>query len=69
MYELKRWPQWQTYGDAFYELIKEGATLIADRENLGINRMLDKPIPHDAVLYVICDEPTFQRLQKKGAGA
>jgi voltage-gated potassium channel len=75
MYEIKRQSQWKTYGDAFHDLIRQGATLIADRDNLGINRMLEQAIPADAVLYVICDEATYAKLlhaavgvSKKGAG-
>ena len=74
MYEISKQTHWQTYGDAFHDLIKQGATLIADRENLGINRMLDQSIPADATLYVICDEATYMKLKassnvaKKGAG-
>jgi voltage-gated potassium channel len=65
MYEIAKRVHWQTYGDAFSELLAEGATLIADRDNLGINRMLQTAIPADAVLYIICDEPTFLQIKAK----
>ncbi len=55
---------WNTYKDAFDDLLKEGATLVADREKLNINRMLDETIPNDAELYVICDKPTYQKIKR-----
>ncbi len=63
MFEITRKPHWRTYGDAFFELLNQGATLIADRNNLGINRMLDQIIPAEAVLYVICDISTYKKIQ------
>nr|WP_323125825.1 NAD-binding protein [Gracilibacillus oryzae] len=54
--------EWTTYGDAFNDLLQHGATLVADKNKLNINRMLDKKIPDDAELYVICDKETHQKL-------
>jgi voltage-gated potassium channel len=65
LYEIKKRQEWKSYRDAFNALLQEGATLIADHQNLGINRMLDKEIPADAKLYVICDQFTYQRITKK----
>ncbi|MGN8645850.1 ion channel [Gracilibacillus sp. HCP3S3_G5_1] len=53
---------WKTYKDAFDELLNQGATLVADRDKLNINRKLDQSIPGDAELYVICDKSTYQNL-------
>lgn len=64
LYYVEKMPEWKTYGDAFYALLKEGATLIADRDNLGINRVLDQPIPEEAELYAICDKKTHEKLKK-----
>ncbi|QDP40917.1 potassium channel family protein [Radiobacillus deserti] len=55
-------PEWKTYKDAFNALLDSGATLVADRDDLSINRSLDKEIPADAKLFVICDENTYQTL-------
>ncbi|WP_044158683.1 TrkA family potassium uptake protein [Virgibacillus sp. MSP4-1] len=65
LYQIPKKPEWYTYGDAFQELLKEGATLIADGNNLGINRMLKSPIRDHAKLYVVCDKTTYDRLISK----
>ncbi|WP_158736937.1 ion channel [Alteribacillus sp. YIM 98480] len=62
LYEIKRRPHWNTYRDAFDELLQEGATLVSNGEKLNINRQLDREIPDDARLFVICDEETYQRI-------
>ncbi|KGX89170.1 potassium channel family protein [Pontibacillus litoralis] len=54
--------EWKTYRDAFDSLLQQGATLIADRQNLSINRMLDDPLPSEAELYVICDKKTYRHI-------
>lgn len=64
LYQIKKRPHWNSYRDAFEELLKEGATLISDKENLDINRRLDEPIPDHALLYVICDDETYQTVLK-----
>lgn len=62
LFEVPKNDTWQTYGDAFHELLSNGATLIADRDHMDINRKLDENIPSDAILYVICDDDTHRRL-------
>lgn len=62
LFEVPKNDKWQTYGDAFHELLSNGATLIADRDHMDINRKLDETIPSDAILYVICDDDTHRRL-------
>jgi len=62
LFEVKKNPDWKTYGDAFHGLLAEGATLIADRQQMDINRRLNEDIPADAVLYVICDQHTHLKL-------
>ncbi|MDQ6420032.1 ion channel [Paenibacillus sp. LHD-117] len=62
IYEVPRHPSWKTYGDAFKALLEQGATLIADRSDMGINRKLSSPIPGDARLFMICDKATYERL-------
>ena len=62
VYEVAVDRSWRTYGDAFQALLAQGATLIADREDLGINRKLDTPIPDRAKLYVVADAETHRRI-------
>ncbi|MFD2045424.1 potassium channel family protein [Ornithinibacillus salinisoli] len=56
--------KWETYKDAFEELLAQGATLIADRDHLDINRRLNDKIPANAELYIICDKETYQKIDK-----
>jgi len=63
LYEIKRRPHWITYHDAFEELLREGATLVSEGENLNINRRLDEKIAEDARLFVICDKQTYEKLK------
>ncbi|MUT64598.1 potassium channel family protein [Paenibacillus sp. NEAU-GSW1] len=64
IYEAKRNAAWRTYGDAFRGLLEQGATLLSDRGDLGINRKLNDPIPADAKLYIICDEHTAKKIKE-----
>lgn len=66
IYEIPVSSVWKTYGDAFHDLLRQGATLIADRSDLGINRKLGQPIPGDARLYIVSDEATYRRIVDKG---
>ncbi len=63
LYQLSKHPSWVTYNDAFQDLLKQGATLIADRDFLDINRRLSEPIPEEAQLYIICNKETYERLR------
>ncbi|MCJ8011944.1 ion channel [Paenibacillus sp. KQZ6P-2] len=65
IYEVPRSQEWRTYGDAFQDLLRQGATLLADRSDMSINRRLNDPIPADARLYVVSDEATYQRITGK----
>ncbi|WP_100010196.1 potassium channel family protein [Lentibacillus sediminis] len=62
LFKVPKKEGWITYRDAFTELLDNGATLIADGEQLDINRRLDEKIPGDAVLYIICDEETYGKI-------
>lgn len=62
VYEVAVDRSWKTYGEAFQALLAQGATLIADREDLGINRKLNTPIPAEARLYVVADAETQRRI-------
>lgn len=65
LYRITKRKHWKTYGEAFDELLQEGATLVADRNHLNINRRLNETIPDVAELYVICDSGTYKKLMKK----
>lgn len=62
LYKISKKEKWVTYQDAFKDLLEQGATLIADREQLDINRRLDETIPDDAELYVICNRETYHKI-------
>ncbi|UOQ47097.1 ion channel [Gracilibacillus caseinilyticus] len=62
LFQVPNSSEWKTYRDAFEALLKQGATLVSDRHQLNINRMLDQPLPDDAELYVICDQDTFEEI-------
>lgn len=64
LYEIRKRPHWNTYRDAYNQLLEEGATLLADGENLSINQKLDDPIPEDAKLLVICEKQVYQKIAK-----
>ncbi|MFB1051851.1 TrkA family potassium uptake protein [Paraliobacillus sp. JSM ZJ581] len=55
--------KWRTYRDAFEELLDHGATLVADGDDLSINRKLTNPLPEQAQLYVICDKHTIEKIK------
>ncbi|SFB03733.1 voltage-gated potassium channel [Cohnella sp. OV330] len=65
IYEVPVRSEWLTYGDAFNDLLERGATLIADRNDLGINRKLREPIPAGAKLYIVADEATYRAIAGK----
>ncbi|WP_195574180.1 potassium channel protein [Paenibacillus sp. 1001270B_150601_E10] len=68
IYQVPTDPQWVTYEDAFNELLRQGATLISDRSDMGINRRLKDKIPAEAKLFVICDTQVYvENLQGKAA--
>ncbi|WP_423802282.1 ion channel [Neobacillus sp. SAB-20_R2A] len=62
MYEISKKKEWKTYRDAFFDLLNQGATLVADRGDMHINQKLDQMIPEDAQLFVICDKETISQL-------
>ncbi|MCR8644321.1 ion channel [Paenibacillus sp. N1-5-1-14] len=62
LYEIPSNPNWNTFHDAFTDLLNQGATLISDGTNLNINRRLTEQIPADARLFVICDRETYENL-------
>lgn len=65
LFKLTPKKEWITYNDAFQALLNEGATLIADRDHLDINRRLQEKIPPEAIFYIICNKETYNHLVKK----
>ncbi|WP_342591589.1 potassium channel protein [Paenibacillus shirakamiensis] len=65
IYQIPVQPSWTTYGDAFKDLLKQGATLLADRNDLSINRKLNQQIPSGAKLYIVSDADTYQQILEK----
>lgn len=63
IYEIPVNAAWKTYGEAFQDLLLQGATLLSDRNDLSINRKLDQPIPKEARLYIVSDEETYRRIK------
>jgi voltage-gated potassium channel len=63
IWEIQPAPSWRTYGEAFEELKKQGANLIADGTDLGIVRRLAEPFPDNSRLFIICDEETYRNLK------
>jgi voltage-gated potassium channel len=62
LFEVRKKDEWQTYKDAFEGLLKEGATLISDGSDLGINKKLNEPIREGARLYIICSKEVYESL-------
>ncbi|GGF93360.1 hypothetical protein GCM10010912_42900 [Paenibacillus albidus] len=63
IYEIPTNVAWKTYGEAFQGLLAQGATLLSDRSDLGINRKLQERIPPEARLYIVADEETYRRIK------
>ncbi|RZT21988.1 MULTISPECIES: potassium channel family protein [Fictibacillus] len=62
LFEVRKRGEWKTYKDAFEGLLMEGATLISDGSDLGINKKLNEPIREDARLYIICSKEVYESL-------
>lgn len=62
LYSISKKDVWQTYEDARAELAVQGAMLISNGNDLSIIKQLSAPIPHDAKLFIICDESAYERI-------
>lgn len=62
LFEVKPRPEWKTYRDAFQALLKQGATLIADGDDLTINTRLDDSLSSDSRLFVICTKNAYEQV-------
>lgn len=65
LFQLRPIKEWVTYKDAFESLLIDGATLIADKNQLNINRKLGEKLTADSLLYIICDNETYRKIQTK----
>ncbi|WP_430790816.1 potassium channel family protein [Virgibacillus flavescens] len=61
IYQINPDPGWNTYRDAFMALLEKGATLLADRNEMNINKRLDENIPDDAKLFIVCSVETYNQ--------
>jgi voltage-gated potassium channel len=64
LFEVQKQSEWVTYKDAFDSLLQQGATLIADGNDLSINKKLDQTIRDDARLYIICSKDVYESILK-----
>jgi voltage-gated potassium channel len=62
LWKVKKRDIWNTYNDAFEDLIRMGANLISDRTDFNLLTKLEAPIPNEAELYVICNKETYQKI-------
>ncbi|MDZ5472576.1 NAD-binding protein [Bacillus sp. 31A1R] len=64
LYQIPAAARWNTYRDAFYDLLENGATLISDGDALDINRRLDEKIAPDSTLYIVCNKDTYEKIRR-----
>ncbi|TFB24037.1 potassium channel protein [Filobacillus milosensis] len=64
IYSIKKHPSWNTYRDAYNRLLDYGATLLSEGEHLGLAKYADHNIPENAELLIICDEDTYEKIQR-----
>lgn len=65
LWEVPKKHGWTTYQDAYEALKSEGAMLIADGKSLNILQMLNKHIPDNAQLFVICNQSTYEKIMQR----
>ena len=65
LYIVEKKEGWITYRDAFLDLLELGVILLADKNHVNIGTMLDKPIPPDNHLIVICSKEVYEQHFKK----
>lgn len=69
LYEIKKKPHWKTYKEAAMELFDLGAILISDGNHLDIARRPNEQIPENAKMFIICDEPTYLKINAQADGS
>ncbi|MFB4164099.1 ion channel [Alteribacillus sp. JSM 102045] len=62
LWNIPKRESWVTYQDAFEDLKKKGAHLIADKDNFNIIKHLDENLPMDTNLYIICEEQVYNKV-------
>lgn len=63
LHPIKPKKDWKTYKDAKEYLEKHNANLISNKDDMGILSKLNENIPNDALLFVTCDEKTYENLK------
>jgi len=61
---IKPLKEWITYEDAYLELFKKGASLLAINEQLNIPKLKNLPLQSTDRLYIYCEENMLKTIQK-----
>ncbi len=64
LYSIPKKQEWVTYTDASNALSAMGALLISDGNDLSIINSLDRVIPTNANLFIICNNSTYNKIIK-----
>ncbi|WP_243298408.1 ion channel [Bacillus litorisediminis] len=67
IYETHPLPHWKTYKDASLELFEKGAVLLAVNQDMMVAVNKDQPLSASDILYIVCDEPTYEQLKSQKA--
>ena len=59
LYHIEKKDKWATYRDASQDLSSKGAILVSNHNDFSILSNLDKAIPPNAKLFIICNEQTY----------
>jgi voltage-gated potassium channel len=62
LYSIAKRQEWHTYEDASKELTSKGALLISNGNDLSIINNLNRKIPEDAKLFIICNHITYHEV-------
>lgn len=66
LYSIGKKADWNTFEHARTALAAQGAVLLSNRNDISIINQLKEPIPHDAQLFIICDEDVYTNLLRQG---
>lgn len=59
-------PEWTTIRDATESLLHQGVTLIAVNDRLDYATVLDTPLQASDMLYIVCHDDSWERLNQGG---
>ncbi|WP_404458999.1 ion channel [Oceanobacillus kapialis] len=62
LYCINKQSNWVTYEDAKRDLSEQGALLLSDGKDLSIMNHLDRKIPEETKLFIICDEDVYHKV-------